>query len=93
MILVSSNLIFYSLFSLQILKFRTVAKLTQRIYGIRSTAAGFEIRRKLRKVRIIDVNKRRMSIKAISGKCNPKKIIDQRKLNINCTEKKLILFM
>jgi hypothetical protein len=64
-------------FKVQMAKFRYMAKLTQRIYGSISQAAGFEILAKAMIVARMVSHRKKISTIAPPGLCRPKKMIDQ----------------
>lgn len=68
---------FENQFNLQIAKFNTVAKLTHRMYGTRSQAAGLEIFLKTRIVSAIAAHRRTIRASAPPIECAPKKTGDQ----------------
>ena len=63
---------------------RYAAKLTHRIYGRRSHAAGFDIFAKTVIVARIASQRKIISTKAASGDCDPKKMIDQSIFKASC---------
>jgi hypothetical protein len=68
-------------------KFKTVAKLTQRIYGRSNNAASLETRKKLNIVRSIAVHKGMMTINPLKGDLRPKNANDQRAFNTSWIRK------
>ena len=66
------------------MKFKYIAKLTQRIYGTRSHAAGFDILAKAMIVARMASQRKIISTNAPAGECRPKKIIDQSVLSTSC---------
>jgi len=71
-------------------KFRNDAILTQRIYGIKSIAAGFENFQKSIIKSAITTQRTPISINANKGWCQPKNITDHKKFKNNCKENKTI---
>src|SRR3989344_725999 len=68
-------------------KLRYIAKLTQRIYGARSQAAGLEIFAKAMIVARMASQRNTISTSAPPGLCRPKKIIDQSVFKTNWPKK------
>jgi len=74
------------------MKFKYPAKLTQRIYGIRSQAATLEILVNTKIANTITAHKRTITANAPPMDCPPKKMGDQIAFKTNCIRNNRIAF-